>query len=465
MTIDPSFAQKLSGLGQVLQNHLEAEQGPIEGNDMSVDTFVNSFEDEFPRDPDDPALGSYPTYSDEALRAAREQPYGLARGDRPKVWELNQPPPSRVSGWRVLDLYPNRETKNEFYRLAGTPAELRIMLQLIRHTQEIVKRFAAGGIVFEDWFKEWADGWDSFTSRTNAELNLSTNYPAVETAKTDPNSGQVTTIPRWRQPGTKPAYIEWKNATGGIPDGYRIIEYFPDRSQPFESVLFTGTDTEIANHIIRYHSSAQNQEDEADGWRKTLTPKTTGHPSVHFYFYKRDTSTNKKYFAEYSYILRDFVEFEGLSTAGERVISKADIRQLAARIEQQFLPNRNSPFVLQKGREIYTYQLFNKGYHMWVPARNQTAAVDLFTRILATRPDTFDDRWMRKSQAVNPSKVYPPTPPSVTVLNRPMQLDEKHPIVDVPFRYAWIELPCVGERHILVSLSTRKQRSPEIFID
>lgn len=107
MSLDPDFVEKLSGtLGNVLKSHLEAEQSPATGNDMALDVFINDFEDEFPRDPDDPLLGSYPTYSEEAGRAAREEPYGLKRGDRPKVWELNQPPPSRVRGWRVVVSIP-----------------------------------------------------------------------------------------------------------------------------------------------------------------------------------------------------------------------------------------------------------------------------------------------------------------------------------------------------------------------
>lgn len=463
MSLDPDFIEKLSGtLGNVLKNHLEAEQSPSSGNDMGLDVFINDFEDEFPRDPDDPALGSYPTYSEEANRAAKEEPYGLKRGDRPKVWELNQPPPSRVRGWRVVDLYPNREIKSEFYRLAGTPSEIRMMAQLIRHIQELVKKFGSGSINFEEWFKQWADGWESLTNRSNPALNLTTNYPALDSAKVDPATGTSTTIERWRTPTTKPGYIEWKDPLGKGVDGYKVIEYFPSKNDATTSVIFSGSDTDIINHIIRHHSSAQG---EGDSGFNRITPRTTGHPSVHFYFYSQDRSTNRVYRGEYRYSLSNIVEFQELAVNGESIISKSDIRQLADRIEQQFLPNINSPYAIKKGREIFTYHQWNRGYYMWTPARNKESAVELFTKILATRPDTFDDRWMRKSEAVNVSKTYPATKPKVNVLNRDVELEEKHPLVEVPFRYAWIELPVTGMRHILVSRSTRHQRSPEIFID
>lgn len=447
MTIDPSFAQKLSGLGQVLQNHLEAEQGPIEGNDMSVDTFVNSFEDEFPRDPDDPALGSYPTYSDEALRAAREQPYGLARGDRPKVWELNQPPPSRVSGWRVLDLYPNRETKNEFYRLAGTPAELRIMLQLIRHTQEIVKRFAAGGIVFEDWFKEWADGWDSFTSRTNAELNLSTNYPAVETAKTDPNSGQVTTIPRWRQPATKPAYIEWKNATGGIPDGYRVIEYFPDRSQPFESVLFTGTDTEIANHIIRYHSSAQGGGTlDGDTGMLGESPLSGGHPMVTLYFAAAERLPNHTdpTRTRMSFRLMNKVESAEYAHSGESVLTKADVDQLKAKIKTQYVQTR---YKIERGDIIFSYTDRPAGFALWNPLRTRAEAIRVYTDLLSLADKQFNESKLKEATTAARASTVPDK--VLTVLGEQKTVRIGYKKEDLFFTHAILHLPIIRKRMTL----------------
>lgn len=466
MSLDPDFVEKLSGtLGNVLKSHLEAEQSPATGNDMALDVFINDFEDEFPRDPDDPLLGSYPTYSEEAGRAAREEPYGLKRGDRPKVWELNQPPPSRVRGWRVVDLYPNREVKSEFYRLAGTPSEIRMMAQLIRHTQELVKKFGSGSVKFEEWFKQWADGWDSLTNRTNAELNLTTNYPAIDSTKIDPATGVSTAVERWRTPTTKPGYIEWKDPSGKNVDGYRVVEYFPSKNDTTTSVIFSGNDTNIINHIIRYHSSAQGGTDSESSFNKTFTRKTTGNPSIHFYFYKQDPSTRREYKAEYRYSLTNIVEFQELAVNGESILNKNDIRQIATRIEQQFLPSPNSPYEIKKGREIFTYQHWNKGYYMWFPAKNSQSASELFTKILATRPDTFDDQRMRKSEAVNPSKVYPTTPPKVNVLNRDVELADKHPIVDVPFRYAWVELPVTGQRHILVSRSTRHPRSAEIFMD
>lgn len=127
------------GLGDVLNRHLNAESGNT-GDDWQIDVFVNDFEDEFPFDPDFPG-SPYPTYGKEANRASSGKPYGDERKNRPKVHELNQPNLAQSRGWRIVDFYPERNTKDEFYRLSGTPAEIRLMLQILRHTREIVQRF------------------------------------------------------------------------------------------------------------------------------------------------------------------------------------------------------------------------------------------------------------------------------------------------------------------------------------
>jgi len=143
-----------TGIGrQILDEFLQSEKGGGGGDagQFGVDIFTDGFEDEFPGDSDDPVAGTYQGYSLEANRASESRPWGNNYGDRPKIHELNQPPAAQALGWRVIDFYPNRDRKSEFYRLAGTPAELRQMLQIIQAT-----RFVTGkSINFEMWFEQW----------------------------------------------------------------------------------------------------------------------------------------------------------------------------------------------------------------------------------------------------------------------------------------------------------------------
>lgn len=453
MSLDPDFVEKLSGtLGNVLKNHLEAEQSPSNGNDMGLDVFINDFEDEFPRDPDDPALGSYPTYSEEANRAAKEEPYGLKRGDRPKVWELNQPPPSRIRGWRVVDLYPNREIKSEFYRLAGTPSEIRMMAQLIRHTQELVKKFGSGSINFEEWFKQWADGWETLTNRSNPALNLTTNYPALDSAKVDPATGTSTTIERWRTPTTKPGYIEWKDPLGKGVDGYRVVEYFPNKNDTATSVIFSGSDTDIISHIIRYHSSAQGvgeYDEESSNRLPGEISQLTNNLYIKLFFSEPRQTVKSGYRAvraEFMFRIMD-------KTA--TTITVADLKDYTTKITENFYPGKN-PYEFTKGKEYYTYHNWEEGYHFHAPFYSQTEAKGVLNRILAIQDHVFDESRFKVAKAINPALSYPEIPPSEMILGENVKLPARLPIKKVRFRWAEFCIPKTGQKFTLVSDEPRK---------
>jgi hypothetical protein len=460
MSLDPDFVEKLSGtLGNVLKSHLEAEQSPATGNDMALDVFINDFEDEFPRDPDDPLLGSYPTYSEEAGRAAREEPYGLKRGDRPKVWELNQPPPARVRGWRVVDLYPNREVKSEFYRLAGTPSEIRMMAQLIRHTQELVKKFGSGSVKFEEWFKQWADGWDSLTNRTNAELNLTTNYPAIDSTKIDPATGVSTAVERWRTPTTKPGYIEWKDSLGKGLDGYKVIEYFPNKNEVTTSVIFSGSDADIINHIVRYHSSAQGVAVQAVNEPK-LTGSTSfkGLPKVKLYFYEDPETVDAAYSpirAELSFRIVGKTERHDLVDNGQTDLDKlttADVKAISNRIIEQFA--RPTPYKIHKGKATIKYLNKRQGIESWTHVMSKPDGREIYTRLCAVVGVKMNRGRLSYSELDDPLSEFPTIPPRMSILGQEFRSRRRRPSGYVYFSYSVLELESLSYPIILTNNKT-----------
>jgi hypothetical protein len=225
-----------SGIGrEVLNRYLQSEKGGSgsDAGQFGIDVFGNAFEDEFPGDSEDLAGGTYQTYSPEANRAVENRPWGSNFGDRPKIHELNQPPAAQALGWRVIDFYPNRDLKSEFYRLAGTPSELRQMIQLLQAV-----RFATGSrINFESWFKAWERGFSDFTTN-RGESNFGI-------------SGDKT-WERIKNPETRPKYKELTNSQQRADLGYRVIEYWSDRSSEEESILLWGTDTQLIQLIHQY---------------------------------------------------------------------------------------------------------------------------------------------------------------------------------------------------------------------
>jgi hypothetical protein len=192
------------GVGQqVLRSYLESENGGQNDDDnFGIDVFANQFEDEFvglPEDATSPLL-----YSKEAHRAFEQRPWGQEFGNRPKIHELNQPSKAQELGYRGIDWYPDRDNKSEYYRLAGTPTDLRTMLQILRATREIVGK----NVNFEEWFKLWEDGFTEFRENRTASL---TNFPY---------DGEKA----WRKTETRPRYREWSNSRQRCDLGYRVSQ-------------------------------------------------------------------------------------------------------------------------------------------------------------------------------------------------------------------------------------------------
>ena len=149
--------EEFTGLGADILNAYEASESDEIDGDFGIDSFANSFEDEFPNDNKNPLSGTFVGYSPEANRPIENRPWGDF-SDRPKVWELNQPGAAQVSGLRIIDLIPRRNRKWVFHRLAGTPSELRVMTQTIQAT----RRITGADIDFDQWFEFWRNGFLDF---------------------------------------------------------------------------------------------------------------------------------------------------------------------------------------------------------------------------------------------------------------------------------------------------------------
>ena len=343
-----------TGIGrQILDQYLQAESGKGGGGDagqMGLDIFNNGFEDEFPGDNDDPAGGTYQGYSLEANRASESRPWGGKFGDRPKIHELNQPPAAQALGWRVIDFYPNRDFKSEFYRLAGTPAELRQMMQIVQAT-----RFVTGARVnFKTWFELWEKGFPKFTeNRSDSNFLLS-------------GEKQWNRI---KNPETRPRYREWTNSQQRADLGFRVIEYWRDRSAEGSSVLLSGTDLQLIQHVIQleYEGGGSASQSQPKNW-----PPMMGQPEIKLYFRGELRAE-----AETSFRIMNKTDDPKVPLP---LIDKSDLQAYARKIKEQFAtPNL---FVWEKGREILSYKNRWQGFDgQWWLCRNETAGKLLLTKI------------------------------------------------------------------------------------
>lgn len=418
--IPGNFAQ---GLGDVLSRHLDAESG-AKGDDWQIDTFTNDFEDEFPFDPEAPG-SPYPTYGPEANRAADGKPYGDDRNNRPKVHELNQPQLAQSRGWRIIDLYPERNKKSEFYRISGTPAEIRLLTQQIRHIREVIKS-SVGDFNFEEWFKEWEKGFPSFVNRFHASNSeIKTNFPLVDYAGAN---GQ--TIEAWRKDlSTRPTFIKWEEAKQDKK--YLVIEYFPDRSQP-KSILLTGSEGQIINHIIQYHYEGGGT---GGGTESDYAPETlsfVGLPKVVLYFKELSSDVEPGYRPLYSQIGFRIVDKTDNPDSNLPKISKSDIKALATKIRDIFA-TKPVPYRIHRGKETVSVKDKNRGFDGYIYVYSKNDGIELFTKLYEVQDLTIDLKKVFHKVTLDEVGAYPTVAPNITVLGKSIKPTRIRPVGYVQF--------------------------------
>jgi len=420
------------GIGaDILQKYLKSEsgEGAAEGS-FGLDVFVNGFEDEFPSDADDPIGGNYVSYSIEAERAAEARPWGGKFGDRPKIHELNQPPAAQVLGWRVIDFYPNRDVKSEFYRLAGTPSELRIMMQIVQAT-----RFATGTrINFEQWFEAWELGFPDF-KEDRADSNFLLNGEKQ--------------WERIKNPQSRPRYRNWTKSQQQADLGYRVIEYWRDRSNESESIVLSGTSLQLIQHIIQI-------EYEASGGGgaglpgKNSKPILKGWPAIVLTFLEpNDRVRRKPNGAPRSRVTGEkIIRCVGYSDDREiidrqlaELVRESDIRRWATRIREEFA----SPlYRWEKGRGCLSYsgQIARmQGLEGYAYVRSAQQGKDLFGSLLKIFDFAPDPTGFKFSTNEVPEQAFSENPSNFQLLGKEWEAETQRPQSTVVFDSALLYLP------------------------
>ena len=423
-----------TGIGrQILDQYLQSERGGSGGDagQMGVDVFSNGFEDEFPGDTDDPIAGTYQGYSLEANRASESRPWGNSYGNRPKIHELNQPPAAQALGWRVIDFYPDRDNKSEFYRLAGTPAELRQMMQIIQAT-----RFVTGArINFESWFKKWEAGFLEFTNdRADSNFGL---------------SGEKV-WERIKNPENRPRYREFTTSQQRADLGYRVIEYWRDRSDESNSIVLGGVpDSMLIDRILAYE-----YQSTAAITQESITSdviRYSGVPEITLIFKGFDESKppgKQRIKGEKSF---RYIGYTDNPTKAQQrkdleLITQNDINRIGSKIKSIF--GGSSPYKWSKGRKQVVYHDWGQGYNFNVYALNYAEGERLIASILAVRDLQIDETFIKYGEAKNPAKAFPPVT-EINILGKTKQTTERLPVCDVTFEYAKIYLPTIKETQVI----------------
>lgn len=178
-------------------------------------------------------------------------------------------------------------------------------------------------------------------------------------------------------------------------------------------------------------------------------------PKVTLYFLE-DTNFNKK--APPNKIYEGRRRQEGvirfrLMNETTQSFSKANGVTLATKIKEVF--GSNQGFVWNKGKTLYSYNDWERGYQFQLLCKTKTEAKRIITAVHSLQNHTPD--WENFNTVENDLEdiKYPADPGNHTVMGELAPLPKERPIVDVRFQYAYVKLDGVIEP---ITLYDRKHK-------
>ncbi len=97
-------------------------------------------------------------------------------------------------------------------------------------------------------------------------------------------------------------------------------------------------------------------------------------------------------------------------------------------------------FVWKKGKELYSYTDWDKGYQLQLLCRNETEARRVVEQVLDIQSHSPNWERLRKNEAVDAASSYPTIPGTQTILGKSRKKPRRRPIADVRFQYALLHV-------------------------
>lgn len=324
--------------------------------------------------------------------------------------------------------------------IAGNDAQIALQASLLRALDQLLVVRGIGPFNFQVWAKEFENGFVSFQGSSELKkMRIKEVWPSV--AKED-----------------RPRIVELKSAnTKSEGWDFRVVQFFPDRSDKEAWNIFTGSYREIAQQIINWWN--QKEGGGGGGVSSRLTSdisQLSKHPYISLYFREIPASgrTGTPLESEISFRLMDQIEYEGL-IPDKSVISIADIKRYAKAVERVFNSTPDKPYIIKRGRGSYTYNNWPLGYKLWLLANSASEAERVFKDVLKIQSHTFDEIYMGIGASRNPAKAFPIVQPKKKVLNEDKALPNRRQTGDITFRWAKLVLPMCKESLILCSREAR----------
>ncbi|MEG4027566.1 MULTISPECIES: hypothetical protein [unclassified Microcoleus] len=332
--------------------------------------------------------------------------------------------------YRVIQVKPNKKKDQEIYTLSGREEDIAANGALFLALYDLLEREK---IDFEEWWEQWENGFPFLSERIESNYQLSGLSP-------------------WRQTESRPRYREWLPRSGREKLKFKTIEYWRDRNNESDSVIFSGTDLQIINQIIQFEwQSSGSGGISIPG--KNSKPLLKGWPAIVLTFYEPNDNRRRKPTGE----PRSRVEGEktirccGYSDDLEIVqrglaelISNSDVRRWATKIRDEFaLPEL---YRWQKGRECLSYsgQIARlQGLEGYALVRTPRQGKEIFEKLLRIFNFTPDPAGFKYSVNETPELAYPQNPQNFQLLGKEWEAETNRPNATVVFDNATLYLPKV----------------------
>lgn len=226
-----------------------------------------------------------------------------------------------------------------------------------------------------------------------------------------------------------------------------------------ELIYLRGTPKELRPVLIQLMANyqlLQNLEiDSSSSINENFDPNRKYHPLIRLFF-KQDSTfvagtnqpkgqgRNRKE-GELSFRLMD----ETTET-----LSKNNLISLGQKIKAAF--GENEGYLWHKGKELYCYADWSRGYQLQMLARTESQARELVTKILALQNHTPTWRYLTKSESVVESEKYPATTEVKTILGEQVTLPLRRPNVEVRFRHAEAQVSPLAKPVIVYDRTGKK---------
>lgn len=140
-------------------------------------------------------------------------------------------------------------------------------------------------------------------------------------------------------------------------------------------------------------------------------------------------------------------------------LSKANATLIATKIKQVF--GSNGGFVWVKGKTMYSYTDWEKGYQFQLLCKNPTEAKRIVSSTLTIQNHV--PNWKFFNTVKNDEELikYPEVPGTQLVMGEVVPIPKQRPLVDVRFQYGYVDLDGVQEP---INLYDRRNKLPRVLV-